>query len=106
MSNTPEEMAQPCIYQDYFENLHKRKINKTPEEMAKEWYQQMLKSGENPSGDKCFIAGFRAGEQRTDIELLKIYLDMRYNESFGMKIAVFINGLRKGLKVVKNYEKA
>lgn len=37
---------------------------KTPEELAKEWYSQMLKSGRDPLGDEGFLAGYKAAQEQ------------------------------------------
>lgn len=78
---------------------------KTPEELAKEYLDKIADSHSVKAAcEKAFKAGYKAGQGRTDHELMKAYLDMKYNESFGMKLAVFVNGLRKGLKRIKDYE--
>ena len=56
---------------------------------------------------QAFIAGYSAGSDRTDAELLKAFLDIKEKDSLGPKLATFINGMRRGLKQVRDYnEKA
>jgi hypothetical protein len=82
---------------------------KTPELLAEEFVNQ-----EDTGSDTFahglrngFLAGFKAGSQRTDAELLKAFADIKEKDSFGPKLAAFINGMRRGLKQIRDYnEKA
>ena len=78
---------------------------KTPEELAEEYVEDH---------DECefarenylagYEAGFKDGSQRTDAELLKAFLDIKEKDSLGPKLAAFINGMRRGLKQIRNYD--
>jgi hypothetical protein len=80
---------------------------KTPEELAKEYVHAWWGPREDNmtlATRQAFLAGYSAGSDRTDAELLKAFLDIKEKDSLGPKLAAFINGMRRGLKQVRDYD--
>jgi len=80
---------------------------KTPEELAEEYVYAWWGTRDDNmtlATRQAFLAGYSAGSDRTDAELLKAFLDIKEKDSLGPKLAAFINGMRRGLKQVRDYD--
>lgn len=74
-------------------------MDKPPEQLAAEWYSQMLKSGRDPLADEGFLAGYNAAETDEDMSYRRGYLDgMIDSQAKAAKLESFMKGFEKGMK--------